>query len=41
MLSVKDLKLFYDTRDLINFDISLGEGICIDGEPGSGKNKVI
>lgn len=40
MLSVKDLKLFYDTRDLINFDISLGEGICIDGDPGSGKTKL-
>jgi len=40
MLRVKDLKLFHDTNDLINLELRLGEGLIIDGAPGSGKTKL-
>lgn len=40
MLKVKNLQLFNNSFDLINFDINLGEGLCIDGGPGTGKTKL-
>ena len=40
MLRVKNLQLFNNPNNLINFEIDLGEGLCIEGEPGSGKTKL-
>ena len=40
MLKVRDLQLFQNQPQLINFDVNYGDIFQIRGGPGSGKTKI-